>query len=290
MASVSHRKIVKDIHRIMALKPLNNNIGHENLLSAKYDFVVVGLFGHDTGKVSAKSQEQLDRLHEGCVRYASAIGSVVDGYGPNTKDMTQFISLWNSFIDFYNSFPNEITFPNTPDNQRKVLEIRSSTARIINCRDRAIDIVLGNLERDVSAFELAVNALCASRAAFETTPSPTNNLAAIQRATAAAQDAHVQISPYRVWNNERARDLFLRHKAAFDRALPCAKIDEIDRLRQEYVEYKSNTVPPRTAFYQLGAPWNWGEYSVGFMSPSVQAAAQRIVANGRTSITSAYRK
>ena len=216
------------------------------------------------------SQEQLDRWHAGCVQFGNAMSAEIGGYNSQTKNMTNAINLWNGLVQFLKQFPDQITFPNTPDNQRKVLEGRQAQDSFVANFNRGTDVALNNLERDVVAFDAAVNALCLARQAFENSPSSVNNLGRIQTGTTAAQAKLDAIKPYVVVDNQRSRNLFAMEERAFNRALPCARIDEIDRLREEYISFNFSTVPARSTFQQLGQPWNFGEYSYGLISASVQ--------------------
>ncbi|MCA9802021.1 MAG: hypothetical protein KC777_08550 [Cyanobacteria bacterium HKST-UBA02] len=240
-------------------------------------------------EIQPLSQEQLDVYHDGIIGYAQTIAGEVKTYNGQTKDMTRLVDLVHSFVQWTQQFPDNIEYPDTPDNARKVSEIQSSGASISRAVDNGVYIVLNNLDRDTMAFENTVRNLESARNNFENYPSPTNNLQKVIDAINDGQAKLDGLAQYVVVENQRSQALFNRINSALAHGRQFAFVDDTDKCRNEYIEVGCELTPARADFQIIGKPWNWGVYSVAIVSPAAQAAANRIIQQAGTQITSAYR-
>jgi Peptidase M15 len=243
------------------------------------------------------SQADLDRWYDGTIQYTGSVCSISGSFSTATVDVTPLINAWNNYIAFLKTLPAPIEFPNTPSNRQKVATIRQKEQEIKGCLQSGDDRVYNNFLREVNSFETDGVDLEGARSGFETQPSQTNSLPRIQAALQKLLNQNKILQQFALVSSPRTDQAIQRVRALITRFQRVFFVDEIDRLRQEYITY-SVRVPARGEFRNTltgssytFAELNYGEYSYAILTGRMLAGLEKIkkALGARATITSCYR-
>ena len=178
--------------------------------------------------------------------YKQKICKAASSFNKKSNDVKSIVIPYNEYVEYDRSF-GIIWALRTPANLRLRRDIRMLQNQMTECAKYGADKIDSNYRTLLNDAYTKKEQIRKSRTAFEKHASKNNSLRVIEKDSKKFLKLVPILAAFRLRTGPK-RDAFIKKgKRIYDQAKKYGKIDDIDKLRQEYVDYNV-TVPKRKEF------------------------------------------